>query len=97
MSINHDLSKSSEHFSNQVHGISFNYKRNENKKRNHSEFYQNDEQSYDLEFEEIDNERGFERDDEGLEYFDYQDFILMAFDDEWEEIIAEATKVAVSE
>ena len=51
----------------------------------------------DLEFEEIDNERGFERDDEGLEYFDYQDFILMAFDDEWEEIIAEAAKVAVSE
>ena len=58
MSISHDLSKSSEHFSNQVHGISFNYKRNENKKRNHSEFYQNDEQSYDLEFEEKTEIRG---------------------------------------
>ena len=58
MSISHDLSKSSEHFSNQVHGISFNYKRNENKKRNHSEFYQNDEQSYDLEFEEKTEMRG---------------------------------------
>ena len=51
----------------------------------------------DLELEEIDYERGFERDDEGLEYFDFQDFILMAFDDEWEEIIAEAAKVTASE
>ena len=58
MSINHDLSKSSEHFTNQVHGISFNYKRNENKKLSHSEFYQNDEQSYDLEFEEKTEMRG---------------------------------------
>ena len=58
MSINHDLSKSSEHFTNQVHGISFNYKRNENKKISHSEFYQNDEQSYDLEFEEKTEMRG---------------------------------------
>ena len=58
MSINHDLSKSSEHFTNQVHGISFNYKRNENKKLSHSEFYQNDEQSYDLEFEERTEMRG---------------------------------------
>ena len=58
MSINHDLSKSSEHYTNQVHGISFNYKRNENKKLSHSEFYQNDEQSYDLEFEEKTEMRG---------------------------------------
>ena len=47
----------------------------------------------DLELEEIDYERGFDRDDEGLEYFDYQDFILMAFDDEWEDIIEEAAEI----
>ena len=53
MSINHDLSKSSEHFSNQVHGISFNYKRNEIiKKKTHNEFFQDSEQSYDIEFQD---------------------------------------------
>ena len=59
MSINHDLSKSSEHFSNQVHGISFNYKRNEIiKKKTHNEFFQDSEQSYDIEFNDNTQVRG---------------------------------------
>ena len=54
MSINNDISKSNDRFINSASGIKFALKGNAklNGKKYHNEFYQNTENSYDIEFEE---------------------------------------------